>query len=223
MYGLFYWIIRPFMKFYVRRNSAKVRLIVCTDSKGGIGRQGHIPWLSALNQKDQQVENKDQHAVKFDSHAVKLDRQILHRMTGAANTAVIMGRKTAADMPQGCMPGRTNVILSSRPDRPASRRQSITSKNTVIMGGTDLLTAIFGRLWAGQSVWLFGGAGVYAEGAQYCSQLLVTTLVGDYDCDVFFPMEVLAPFCVEAEIKMVDDGVKDIEGNIPMFREWRPK
>ena len=69
----------------------EINLIVCTDEKGGISKNGVIPWK-----------------IKEDSDYF---RDIINRKTDNVSNVIIMGRKTYEQM--GLVKGHINIIVST--------------------------------------------------------------------------------------------------------------
>jgi dihydrofolate reductase len=99
--------------------------------------------------------------------------------------------------------GRENFILTthSEPLRTGFRR----------VGSLDELVADH----PDQDVWVLGGAAVYAETIGEAGELLLTQVVGDFDCTKFFP-----PF--QADFQLAVHGEDRQEGGITYrFETWQ--
>jgi len=86
---------------------------------------------------------------------------------------VLMGRDTYQEFAQP-LPHRRNVVASHE-------LQSVRP-------GFELTHDVPAFLQqATEDVWIIGGAGLYASTLQYCQELYLTHVAGDFNCDRFFP------------------------------------
>ncbi len=68
----------------------------------------------------------------------------------------------------------------------------------------------------GQDIWVIGGAAVYAETISEADGLLLTQVVGDFNCTKFFP-----PY--EAEFHLVTHSDDHQDGDVTYrFETWQP-
>lgn len=89
-------------------------------------------------------------------------------------STVIMGHKTYQEFATP-LPNRRNIVVS---------RHAIA-----IRQGFEILHDIDAFLEQAQDdVWIIGGAGLYESTLQYCDELYVTHIEGDFNCDQFFPV-----------------------------------
>jgi dihydrofolate reductase len=89
-----------------------------------------------------------------------------------------MGRVTWQSIPEKFrpLPGRSNVVVSRQPDFSAPGAQVVNSLQAAI----DLFPAH-------ETVWLIGGAQLYAQAMPLAQQLVVTEIDADYEGDAFAP------------------------------------
>ncbi|WP_077034161.1 dihydrofolate reductase [Pelomonas sp. KK5] len=92
--------------------------------------------------------------------------------------AVIMGRKTWDSLPERFrpLPGRRNIVLSRQPGL-------ILSGAEVIGSLDEALAACSGD----DSVFVIGGAQVYAQALPQADRLELTEVDADFEADAFFP------------------------------------
>lgn len=109
-------------------------MIVAVSEDGVIGLEGTIPWH------------------------YKGDLQRFKRLTMGA--AVIMGRATWDSLPKKPLPGRRNVVITSRPIEGVEHYDSIERALAAIGDGAD--------------VWFIGGARIYAEAMKHVDVIDVT-------------------------------------------------
>jgi dihydrofolate reductase len=89
---------------------------------------------------------------------------------------VIMGRKTWESLPKKPLPGRENIVVSRQRGYEAPGASVAASLSGAI------------ALCAGeQTVFVIGGAGIFAESLPLASGLVLTEIERDYEGDVRFP------------------------------------
>lgn len=153
--------------------------IVAATPKLGIGKDGGLPWR------------------------LKGDMAYFKRVTteapGAQENGVVMGRKTWLSIPPKFRPlgGRVNVVLSRDP---AAARAALDLPEGVACCASldDAMAHLAG---AGvHKVFAVGGAQVYAAALAdpRCAEVLLTRVLSDADCDVFFPDPAAAGFALAA-------------------------
>jgi dihydrofolate reductase/thymidylate synthase len=137
------------------------KIIVAIDTHNGMSKNKTIPW-----------------------HC-KGDLQFFHTTTvGNGDNAVIMGRNSYFDMPHRPLKDRHNIVVS----KTLSQTQlSATLKSS-------LLDCLFNSSETGQ-LFVCGGESIYREAltvfGQYCDEVYVTRIHGDYQCDQRFPFELI--------------------------------
>jgi dihydrofolate reductase/thymidylate synthase len=146
-----------------------VSVIVATTPKGGIGKDGTLPW-------------------KLPEDMAHFKKVTMAASSGKSN-AVIMGRKTWDSIPEKFrpLPGRINVVLtrkSAEPEYvspyPAGVVVASSVKDTLEkLGSRDDVSEIFA----------IGGESVYKEALELptCSRVFLTMIAKDFECDAFFP------------------------------------
>ena len=110
--------------------------------------------------------------------------------------AVLMGRRTYESLPDKVrpLPGRLNLVLSSDPEQ-------LELRNAPCFPSVDRLLEIVetGQLeLPSQTVWVIGGAQVYAATSHIWDELYLTRVPGAHVGDTHFP-----PF--EADFQLVDE------------------
>ena len=123
-----------------------LRIIAAVDERGGLSRHGVIPWASSGDW----------------AHFRRLTRK----------STVLMGRVTFEDIGHP-LPGRTNVVLSHRPD--------------FVIPGCTVYADLTSALRQYTDIWVIGGASVYAQTLHFADEVHLTEISGDYACDRFFP------------------------------------
>jgi dihydrofolate reductase len=133
--------------------------IVCMNSLNGIGKNGHIPWLSRIDMK-----------------------YFKERTIGNGNNAVIMGFKTFASLNFRPLPNRRNYILTNNVEK-----ASIKYKGDVVfencIDNLVLLPYIF------EEVYVIGGEQTYKIFEPFYEKLYVNIIGNSYYCDTFFTVD----------------------------------
>jgi dihydrofolate reductase len=150
-----------------------MKLIVALDNNYGIGKNDKIPWHC----------NED---LKYFS---KLTR-------GEGNNCVIMGRKTYESI--GCeLKNRKNIVLSK------TKTIESSSDNLIIFDNIDKINVYLNHNKF-DSVWIIGGESIYREylNRELINEIYITNIVGNYDCDSFFPNEFIHVFNEDINYKV---------------------
>lgn len=146
--------------------SLPISVIVAATSRGGIGRQGALPWT------------------------LPEDMEHFKRVTTAgSNSAVIMGKKTWDSIPAKFRPlaNRLNVVLTS-----AAADPSYSSPYPEGVLVAPSVTAAVEKLAAMEKVgeiFVIGGQAAYQEAVSLpnCTRVFMTRIGRDIECDTFFP------------------------------------
>lgn len=137
-------------------------LIVAVDRRGGMARDGGLPWHLPADLK------------WFRAHTTGA------RAAGAPRNRVLMGRRTWESLPERYrpLPGRANLVLTRRRDYLADGARLVHDLDEAVAATP-----------AGAELWVVGGAEVYALALAdpRCGRVLVTRIDADFGCDVFFP------------------------------------
>lgn len=105
---------------------------------------------------------------------------------GNGNNAVIMGRKTYESLPSNFrpLPNRRNFVLSSQP---ISGVDTYTSLGSILKECSQF-----------NQVFIIGGQRLYEEAIKYylylCDDIYISHIQGDFNCDVFFPYDLVTKF-----------------------------
>lgn len=125
---------------------------------GGLGREGRIPWH------------------------VPEDLRLFARVTkGDGRNAVVMGRKTWESLPRRPLPGRANLVLTTKADYD-------TGGAATVFSDIDSLQAHCAQAEY-ETVWVAGGAQVYRAflDAGIVHICAITFIDAEYECDALFP------------------------------------
>ncbi|VDD97896.1 unnamed protein product [Enterobius vermicularis] len=155
-----------------------INIIVAMDSRGGIGKNGKLPWK------------------------LPKDMAYFHKLTTTTVdpkkiNAVLMGRKNWESIPSKFRPlkGRINVVLSRK-------LQDVAEENVIVArsyeDALEKLDKMGDKL---EIIWNIGGHDVYKLGLESprLEKLFITFVEGDFGADVFFPSLDFAKFRKEEE------------------------
>ncbi len=165
----------------------KFSIIAAVDKRYGLGKAGGLAW---------QLKGDMKHFKEITSAAPE----------GKQNV-VIMGSKTWESIPARFRPlqGRLNVVLSRKRDYNLPEGVMLTGS---INEALDLVSSM--GQGVGQ-VFIIGGASVYNEAINHpsCSQIYLTEIDKEYDCDVYFPPLNKNIFKKKFQSEnMVDNGIR---------------
>ena len=100
------------------------------------------------------------------------DKQYFREKTG--HDTVLMGYKTYQEFDQP-LPDRHNLVVSRHAYQ--------------VRPGFELVHSLEQLLQAPQDdIWVIGGAGLYEAALDYCDELYLTHITGDFQCDRYFPV-----------------------------------
>jgi dihydrofolate reductase len=138
-----------------------ISLVAAVDSNMGIARGGAIPW-------------------KLPEDLAFFKTLTTSVMDPENINAVVMGRKTWESIPEKFrpLPNRLNFV--------------VTRGGTVISGARDVRDVRSAFAAANndpqvENIFVIGGGQIYGAAIEYATHIHLTHVVGDYDCDVFFP------------------------------------
>ncbi len=130
-----------------------MQMLVAADENWAIGLKGR-----------QQVE-------------IPADRKLFRDET--MGKVVVLGRKTLETFPNGLpLSGRTNIILSSRPD--------YTVRGGLVVHSLEETLGILSR-YPTEDVYVVGGAQIYLQFLPYTDVIHVTRIHYAYEADTYFP------------------------------------
>jgi dihydrofolate reductase len=94
---------------------------------------------------------------------------------------IIMGRKTHESLGRA-LPGRTNIVLTRSPAYQAPGCTVVDSPDEALAQA---------RSSGAEEVLVIGGSEVFRQFMPLCEKIHLTTVEGDFDGDVFFPMTLM--------------------------------
>ncbi|KAI0400983.1 dihydrofolate reductase [Xylaria palmicola] len=171
---------------------AELTLVVAaTRGSMGIGRGGTLPWTGLRKEM-----------AYFARVTKRLPPLLLppHRDGDPpAVNAVIMGRKTWDSIPPRFRPlkGRLNIVVSRSHTAPSSDVEIDADAEPVRVGSLEQALRYLQSGPAAEAaparagrVFVVGGAQIYAAALRLreARRVLLTSVVGDFECDTFFPL-----------------------------------
>lgn len=157
-------------------------LVVAYDERLGIGKNGNLPW---------QIGD---------------DLKAFAKLTSTVSDArlsnvVIMGRHTWDSIPSANLPlsGRLNFVLTR--DYNLELPEAVTVCNSLESALRQLAEISF------ETCFVIGGASVYRQALELdlVEAIYATEVVGDFNCDLFFPSH-QANFTVVSDSNLNHDG-----------------
>lgn len=138
-----------------------ISIILACDSRGGIGKDGKLPWH------------------------IPEDLKRFKDLTQGAT--IIMGRKTYDEIADK-FPDRTDAILPGRKSIVLSRKMEINPRGASVK--PRLRTAIEDARNSGEkSIFVIGGERLFWEALPWANMVFMTAVDGDYHCDKHFPLK----------------------------------
>lgn len=149
---------------------AEWNMIVCHDAKGGIGKNGKMPWSIPAD--------------------LKLFKKIT---TEKRDSIVVMGRKTWESIPikHRPLPDRINIIFSKNDaPRTADDDPDNVDKKTFFVTSVQQFDKLVEEKFKSSPVFVIGGRTVYDLFKTRVSRIYVTEIDNDFNCDTFFDKKV---------------------------------
>ncbi|NRU52604.1 dihydrofolate reductase [Clostridium beijerinckii] len=129
-------------------------IIVACDINGGIGKDNNLLFK------------------------IKEDLKRFKELT--TEHTIIMGRKTYDSLPNGALPNRHNIVITtSNRINTMSPKESLIFKNNI----NELIEEYKN---SSEEVFIIGGGLIYEQFLPYCNKIYLTTVKGNYDADTFF-------------------------------------
>ena len=146
----------------------RISIIAAMDEKGGIGKNGKIPW------------NISEDFKRF--KAITMGHPI------------IMGRKTWKSLPFRPLPNRTNIVITQNtkfnPDWIGVKTQNLSSNlkaKVEVADSIEKAVEIAEKQEGNEKIFIIGGGQIFKQAISMADKLYLTIVEGDYECDSFFP------------------------------------
>jgi dihydrofolate reductase len=129
-------------------------LIVATDLKEGISKNGTIPW--------------------------NIPEDLVFFKETTQNSIVLMGRNTYFSLPEKNRPlkNRLNVVFTREPD--TYKDIEVQNKNVLFVNNFEN----FDLQFENKKIFIIGGSQIYNMFYSKCSVIWLTKIKKDYDCDL---------------------------------------
>jgi dihydrofolate reductase len=142
-------------------------IIVACTLKGGIGKNGDIPWKAPLDLK-------------------QFYKLTMMRPKDKINV-LIMGRRTYQSIGNKPLKDRVNIVVSNtlEPDEHIMIAHDFNSALNISYNIKDV-----------HNVFVIGGSEIYKEAIKHkdCENIYLTQIKDDIECDTFFPLDLLTNF-----------------------------
>ncbi len=131
----------------------KTIIIVAISRNRVIGRDSAIPWHYPADMK--------------------------HFKRATMGHPIVIGRKTFESFPRRPLPGRTNIVLSRRPDYPVPKG--------VLLCRSPQEARIYCRQHQAEKMFILGGAEIYRQTLPQTDEMMITHIPEEVEGDTFFP------------------------------------
>ena len=161
-----------------------ISIVVATDSKRGIGKNGKLPWY------------------------IPEELKYFHKVTNSH--PIIMGRKTFESIGR-VLPGRTNIIItrslvipqsisvilndsegslanaSSNKLRDSSPAKRVQNDKIIITNSLEEAISEAKKAPGSEEICIIGGGQIFEQALPMVDRLYITVVEGDFGADTFFP------------------------------------
>ena len=155
-----------------------IKAILACDENWGIGKAGTLPW-------------------PHNSADLKWFKQM------TTGSTVVMGRKTWDSLPVRPLPDRRNIVISGDPSiiykTPRPTFACPLGAYRVI-----LKDRVVAERTIKEGVWIIGGASLIEGCMDLIDEFYLNMIVGNYDCDVFLPRDLIMAQFVQADVAQPD-------------------
>jgi len=142
-------------------------IIVACTLKGGIGKNGDIPWKAPLDLK------------QFYKLTMMKPKDKIN--------VLIMGRRTYQSIGNKPLKDRVNIIVSNTLE---------SDEHIMIAHDFDSALNISYNIKDVHNVFVIGGSEIYKEAIKHkdCENIYLTQIKDDIECDTFFPLDLLTNY-----------------------------
>lgn len=159
-----------------------ISIIVAVDSFGGFAKDRTIPWHYKQDLAWFQKKTKGKVCVMGKNTYLEMQE---------------MANSKKRDITNGILPNRTSYVISR------------TLSETDVVGAT--LIQSFNQVTEehpNQEIMVLGGEKLFLQAFSQCDTVYLTAIDKNYDCDTFFPIQILSNYKItEGEKVTADDGV----------------
>lgn len=156
-------------------------IIVACTRDGGIGKDNAIPWYIPAD--------------------LKHFRKVTTSCPEGLVNVVIMGRNTWESLPRKPLPSRINIVVSSQLHPLYDDTYVVKSFNDALELATSLSNI--------HETFVIGGSRLYKEALEHpqCGKAYVTHVHGDYECNVYFPLDTLNKSFTQIKCENINDNI----------------
>jgi len=136
----------------------KINIIVAIDLKGGIAKDGKLPW--------------------------RVPEEMKFFREKTINQVVLMGRKTADTLKHGRLIDRINIIVTRDPSKEYKEYTFYYDSIETALQAASM----YNRTWdRDDEIWVIGGLEIYKQLLPISDKIYMSVIQDDYNCDTFFP------------------------------------
>ena len=189
---------RPRMAAEMSVRHVPLTIIVAATAQNGIGKNGTLPWPMIKKEMAYFARITKRVPKPTNTGSMQSDPLKQSVLDGTQRNAVIMGRKTWDSIPPKFRPlkDRTNIVISSQP---REQLETVTDDVVVAKDITSGLESFAKAVSDGKALplgraFVIGGNSIYqsALGLPQTKHILLSRIHTDYDCDTFFPENLVA-------------------------------
>jgi dihydrofolate reductase len=169
-------------KANLMNNPIEVSAIVAVDDKYGMGKGGTLPWHDPI----------DMHYFRDVTY----------------NSICIMGRKTYEDINRirgGKTPllnDRHCIVVTETLAHSAVPNANVVKSVTGAYNHALYIMSLNGDKYNYNKIFFLGGPSIYKAALPRLNKIYLNKLSSSFDCDIFFPVEILTDFTIISENKL---------------------
>jgi len=137
-----------------------ISIVVATDSKRGIGKNGKLPWH------------------------IPEELKYFHKVTDGH--PIIMGRKTFESIGH-VLSGRTNIIVTRDVESTKNSHPELVSGSHFIVSSLEEAISEAKKAPGSETICIIGGGQIFELALPLTDKLYITVVEGDFGADTFFP------------------------------------
>lgn len=161
-----------------------INAIVAVDEQLGIGANNTMPWPK--NKAD-----------------MKWFRDNTY------NGVVVMGRRTWESIGKKNLPNRINVVITTNDiSNPIPHNSEEEQPHWMVHGNIEIILRDLERMYPNKTIWVIGGANIFQQAMPFVEKLFITTIKGDYNCDVFLDKKSIDGFNEVIYNEFFDDNTQ---------------
>lgn len=151
--------------------NTEINIIMCLDNDGGFSKNNKIPWF------DENGKNKYPEDMKYFNKITKNNVCVMGKNT--YNEILALNKLNNREIKDEILPNRKNYVLSRNGNFDIIGIEHVVS-----------LRDIFEKEM-GKKIFILGGEKLVIEALPISSQIYLTVLKENYNCDKFFPLDYL--------------------------------